>query len=260
MNHSEKFSTIAAALAKAQAAFLPVVKSRTVTVQPRKREDGTWPPSYSFKYAELDTVLSAVRPGLAANELAMVQSIVSEPLPDGKLGPEFVRTTLLHSSGEWISCDVPLFVARGDNASQAYSSAVSYARRYGVNLLLCLAADDDDDGAANEDGKRQEPQGARDRGGPSRGSNQAPPSGPRQPRAKAPDPAAKPPEGERDEPATDLPGGVHGLTAGMEKMLDAKAAAAGLDRDQLLAKYHRVDVGNINAVLAELRQLSEAAG
>jgi hypothetical protein len=254
MNHSEKFSTIATALAKAQAAFAPVVKSRTVTVQPRKREDGTWPPSYSFKYAELDAVLSAVRPALGVNELALVQTIVSDPLPDGKLGPELVRTTLLHSSGEWLSGDVPLFIARGDNASQAYASAVSYARRYGVNLLLCLAADDDDDGAGNEDGQR--PQAQAQRGGSRSGPSSSGPSGPREPRSKPKGPET----GEHTEPARDLPGGIHELTPGMEKMLDAKAKAAGLDREALLVKYFRVDTSNINAVLAELREAAEAAG
>lgn len=134
MRQSDSVAQVAAALAAAQGVFPIIPKDRTVTV--RMKSGG----SYTFAYAPLDTILSCVRPALAANGLALVQGVVSN-----QAGAEFVRTTLMHSSGEWLSNDQPLFSGSGENASQAFGGGTTYARRYGVTALLCLAADDDND-------------------------------------------------------------------------------------------------------------------
>jgi hypothetical protein len=55
---------------------------------------------------------------------------------------------LRHASGETLKNLIPIFVR--DDGPQAYGSALTYARRYGVTLLLCISADDDDDGNAAE--------------------------------------------------------------------------------------------------------------
>lgn len=127
---------LAEALAKAQGEFGPVIRDKTVSVT--MRSGG----KYTFSYAPLESILHAVKPALSKNGLALTQAMVTV---DGK---ETVETTLRHSSGQSICNRIPLFVK--DEGPQAYGSALTYARRYGVTLLLCVSADDDDDGNAAE--------------------------------------------------------------------------------------------------------------
>lgn len=58
-------------------------------------------------------------------------------------GKSFVRTLLLHESGEFLGSDTEIVCAK-QNDPQALGSAISYARRYGLQALLGLAAEDDD--------------------------------------------------------------------------------------------------------------------
>lgn len=129
-------SAISEALAKAQGEFSPVLRDKTVTVT--MRSGG----KYTFSYAPLESILHAVKSALSKNGLSLTQAMVVQ---DGK---DYVETTLRHASGQSISNRIPLFVK--DEGPQAYGSALTYARRYGVTLLLCVSADDDDDGNAAE--------------------------------------------------------------------------------------------------------------
>lgn len=146
---SETFAHVASALAAAQGKFSTIVRDKTVKVLTKARGDRP-AGSYTYKYAPLESILSAVRPALSECGLALVQAPM---LSDGA---EVLHTRLIHSSGEWIGCNVPIFFITGDNMSQAHASGVTYARRYGVSNLLCVAADEDDDGAGgsaqNEEG------------------------------------------------------------------------------------------------------------
>lgn len=123
-----KASPLAAALAKAQGAFGPIHRDKTVKVT--LKAGG----SYSFDYAPLESILRAVMPALSANGLALSQSI---GIWEGK---EVVRTELLHAQGESMFNHVRIMT--GDSGPQAYGSALTYARRYGITLLLCVCADD----------------------------------------------------------------------------------------------------------------------
>lgn len=127
---------LALALAKAQGEFGPVVRDKTVSVT--MRSGG----KYTFSYAPLESILHAVKPALSKNGLSLTQAMVVHH------GKDYVETTLRHSSGQSISNRIPLFVK--EEGPQAYGSALTYARRYGVTLLLCVSADDDDDGNAAE--------------------------------------------------------------------------------------------------------------
>src|SRR5476651_60518 len=85
-NHSPSLGKLAAALAKAQLAFTPVLKE---SENPAFMRGGK-----ASKYADLHSLISATRPALAANELVIIQS----PSTRGK---ELVLISLLlHSSGE----------------------------------------------------------------------------------------------------------------------------------------------------------------
>lgn len=127
---------LAAALSIAQGSFDPVHRGKVVTVT--MKSGG----KYTFAYAPLESILKAVTPALAANGLSLSQGVIGS-----ENGP-YVKTTLLHSSGQQISNRIAVFHS-GDGA-QAYGSGLTYARRYGVTLLLCVCADDDDDGNASE--------------------------------------------------------------------------------------------------------------
>jgi hypothetical protein len=229
MRHSESIAAVAAALAAAQGEFPEIPKDRTVTVR-SKRTDTT----YTFSYAPLDTILGCVRPALAKNQLALAQAVVVD-----EKGAELLRTTLLHSSGEWISNELPVFSGGGDNASQNYGQGLTYARRYGVTALLCLAAEEDDDGNGEDSDFTREPR--------QRAAGSSKPAGQGKPK-----PSAK----QDGEP------GIY-LSESQKRLLLAKAKAAGVEHEEgteagLVAKYNRIDASNINAVLAELREKAEA--
>jgi hypothetical protein len=134
-------TNISAALAKAQSAFKPITRDKTVTV--RTKAGGT----YSFSYAPLEAILRAVTPALAKEGLAISQNIASEN------GTDYLETSLRLGTEALVSRVKVLVVEQGP---QAYGSALTYARRYGITLLLCICADDDDDGNAAEGNEAHE--------------------------------------------------------------------------------------------------------
>lgn len=243
MQHSENFTALAAALAKAQGDFPAIPRDRTVTVRMREKPGGQPGGTYTFRYAPLETILEKTRKPLAENGIALVQSIVLDD--DGKGGAvEVVRTTMLHESGEWLACDVPMFVGTGDNRSQAYASGMTYSRRYGVTLLLCVAADEDDDGNGGdqdldkarpdyERAERPQYRGSFPKGG--RNTPQQDQQAPRQPQRRSAKPADAPadPDGEPDAHAQEDAGSgeLYGsdLSGGQLSMLRAAALAGGFD-------------------------------
>ena len=123
---------IASALARAQGEFLAIPRSKTVTVT--MKSGG----KYTFAYAPLEVILRACAPALAKYGLALTQSVIED----------CVETTLMHGSGQTLSNRVKII--NSDGGAQAYGSALTYARRYGITLLLCVCADDDDDANAAE--------------------------------------------------------------------------------------------------------------
>lgn len=150
MRTSESITELAAALAKAQAAFEPITKDKTVKV--RTKAGG----EYSFSYAPLESIIGAVRPALSQAGLFITQALTNID------GNDFIETTLVHSSGQWIANLVPVLVQ--EQGPQAYGSAITYARRYGVTTLLCIVADDDDDANGAEGNSMQPASKAAPRG------------------------------------------------------------------------------------------------
>lgn len=136
--HSDHFGKLAFALSQAQGEFQEIEKTLTASVQSR-REGAR---SYSYTYADLKTVMSAVRPALSKFGLALMQ------MPTVRRGAVVVTTMLVHGETEqWFAGD--LAVALENLDPQAVGSATTYARRYGLTALLGVAAGEhDDDGAA----------------------------------------------------------------------------------------------------------------
>src|SRR5438034_960453 len=97
---SEALSQIAGALARPQAELENPEKALAATIaSPFPREE-----SRTFRYASLASGLEIVRKCLTKHEIATVQATAIEP----ETGLITLTTTLLHTSGEWISSEWPV--------------------------------------------------------------------------------------------------------------------------------------------------------
>lgn len=139
--HSDNLAHLLPALILARKDFPEIPRSREVKVKPRDK------PEYRFKYAPLDAIDKIITPILAAHELVLTQTAVR--YPDG----DFLRTTLWHTSGEWLASEVQIQVPSG-GGSAGYGGALTYARRYGLSALLAIATETDND--AEHDGQRRQ--------------------------------------------------------------------------------------------------------
>jgi len=94
-------------------------------------------PFFKSTYADLNSIREAAIPALNAARVVVLQPVVS-------IGADsFVRTLLMHESGEFLASDTRIVTAKA-NDPQAYGSAISYARRYGLQSMLNIGAVDDD--------------------------------------------------------------------------------------------------------------------
>lgn len=115
------------ALAAAQAEMGPLVK-------------GSVNPAFRSKYADLGDLVQAVREPLNRNGLAFFHVMLND-------GERTMRTVLVHGESETkIDCDVPLIVTKND--MQGMKSAVTYAKRIGLESVTGVAPEDDDGNAA----------------------------------------------------------------------------------------------------------------
>jgi len=105
-------------------------------------------PFFKSAYADLNSVREACLPALNANGIAVLQPIVQI---DGK---NFVKTLLLHESGESIEGLTEILFAK-QNDPQAQGSGITYARRYGLQSLVNIGAEDDDGNKAAEKPKSE---------------------------------------------------------------------------------------------------------
>jgi hypothetical protein len=102
-------------------------------------------PHFKSKYADLTSVRDACVPFLNEHGIAVLQPIVQIE------GKQYVKTILLHESGEEMSCLAEIIHAQ--NTAQAHGSGITYARRYGLQSLVCIGAEDDDGNEASKGDK-----------------------------------------------------------------------------------------------------------
>mgnify|MGYP003655632930 FL=1 len=124
MKTSESIKQIAEALVSAQKEIKFATKDSTN-------------PHFKSKYANINSVIEAVKAPLNNNNIAILQSL--SPSDDNKL---HLTTRLLHSSGEWIEDTAVCPIQKQD--PQGLGSAISYIRRYSISSMCALYADDDD--------------------------------------------------------------------------------------------------------------------
>ena len=94
-------------------------------------------PHFKSKYADLPSVIDAVKTPLNEQGIVFLQSC--SPSDDGRLN---LTTRLLHSSGEWIEDTAVCPLQKQD--PQGYGSAITYLRRYSLAALTGLYQADDD--------------------------------------------------------------------------------------------------------------------
>ncbi len=129
---SEDTKEVNTALAKAQGEFPQIGLNREN-------------PYFKSKFADLNSIVMAVKPYLAKNGLSVTQQVILT-----KDGMTILVTKLRHISGQWISTKARILPVKND--PQSYASYLTYMKRYSfISLLNITTSDDttDDDAERN---------------------------------------------------------------------------------------------------------------
>lgn len=98
-------------------------------------------PFFHSKYADLKSVVGAIKPALISHDLFFTQSTHEAE------GGVCVETVVSHISGEQMSFG-KLYVPANKKDAQGFGSALTYARRYSLMTAFGVPAEDDDGNAA----------------------------------------------------------------------------------------------------------------
>ena len=128
---------LCSALVKAQAEIGVAIKDATN-------------PHFRSKYADLASVVAAIKPAAAKHGLGYVQMF-----RESQNGVT-VETIIVHESGETMPTG-PLFVPASKQDAQGYGSAITYARRYSLQTAFGVPSDDDDGNAAAASAPKHSP-------------------------------------------------------------------------------------------------------
>jgi hypothetical protein len=128
MEMSEKIDALAKALSTAQGEMGGAVKDANN-------------PFFKSSYADLGSVIEAIKDSFAKNGLSYTQFPVRDEAGAG------VETILMHESGQWIKSHYTLPLAKFD--AQSAGSCLTYARRYALQAIAGIPAVDDDGNQAN---------------------------------------------------------------------------------------------------------------
>lgn len=101
-------------------------------------------PFFKSKYADLESVWDACRDLLSANGLSVAQFPGTYSDLDKSMS---LTTMLMHGSGEWISQEMSVPVAKPD--PQGAGSALTYMRRYALAAVIGVVQADDDANTAS---------------------------------------------------------------------------------------------------------------
>lgn len=117
-----------------------LVKAQSEMVTPKK---GNVNPFFKNKYADINSILEAIMPSFHNNGISILQPTVHIE------GKNFVKTILLHESGEFLEGFTEIIYNKSNDA-QAQGSGITYARRYGLQSFVNVGADDDDGNKASQ--------------------------------------------------------------------------------------------------------------
>lgn len=150
------------ALATAQSKFTAVKMNQSAIVRGNKE----------YKYGDLQAIIEATRSAL--NECGIFATFVIET-EYGEGRPAVSATPMLfHKNGTVIKGNTVKIVA-GDGSPHSVGSAMTYAKRYALASMLCVAAEEDDDGHTAMEGQQGNNKRAAPQTQPQRPQNQSPP-------------------------------------------------------------------------------------
>lgn len=153
MNQSESIKTLLESMAKAQSEFVTLPKDKN---------------GYGYKYTDLDTVITTVRPILAKYNLGFMQTLTT--LETGKNG---ITSRIFNTSGEWIEDTIALpdVSMAKTNAAQNMGAAITYMKRYALCAMLGISSDEDTDAATPAQDTPQRNASAPQKKGPKGGAD-----------------------------------------------------------------------------------------
>lgn len=122
-------------IGKISAAFLKAQKKMGSASKDAKN------PYFKSKYADLSSVIDTAVSALNEEGISVLQNPIL--LHTGSGTKSVLETMLLHESGEYLCSQIDIVSAK-ENDPQAYGSAISYARRYGLQSMVTMKAEDDD--------------------------------------------------------------------------------------------------------------------
>jgi hypothetical protein len=127
MKMSEKINELATALVVAQGLIQNPTKSVSNAF-------------FKSKYADLAGVIDVCRPAFTEAGIAVIQA--PSTTDDGSIA---VTTTLVHTSGQWMSEQISMAIdPSAKNPAQAAGSLITYLRRYSLSAFANVAQEDDD--------------------------------------------------------------------------------------------------------------------
>lgn len=144
------------ALATARGAFAPITKRREVTVKMRSGD------KYTFAYADMDELLQATTPALAANGLAFMS-----PFTRMQPGVMTQRVILAHAGGARLVFTFKSSPPDGEDL-KTLGGYQTYLTRYAYRSVLALSGGEDADDMPQEQGRNEQVAQARDKAAPSK--------------------------------------------------------------------------------------------
>ena len=125
-------------------------------------------PFFKSKYADLGSVVKAIKEPFCDNGLSYVQFPCTSERGVG------VTTRLIHVSGQWLEQEYTLPLTKQD--PQAAGSAITYARRYALQAIAGIpTADDDGEAAMQRNVVHQKPQQSKAKAVPAQKAPTKPP-------------------------------------------------------------------------------------
>ena len=127
MKQSESISKLLSGLMDVQ---------REIPTMP-KNKDG-----YGYKYTDLDTITSVIKPILARHDIAYMQSVGTN-----EQGQNILTTRIFNRDGEYIedSTILPIIQGTKNNSAQTLGMSITYMRRYALCAMFGITSDEDVD-------------------------------------------------------------------------------------------------------------------